>query len=187
MKKWFGIALTLTLLIFAGCESGFQLKKNKTFARKAGETGTNLKVEAQAEAVGLKINWELSEIVAFEQNKLETMDLIKINDLSIVFNSNIEVKQDYQCTNNSSMNYQVRVGSQPVKDVYYAIGYAPCYHEEKLYLGISVMGWNSTGFLQQFILLSLTDDQTVNIEKQILDKNNSKTDLIQWISQQFTK
>jgi len=181
MKKLFTVII-LSSLFAVGCAK----KSNnlaRTIVRPAGTSNPN--TDAQAQAVGLNINWDKTEIAEFGETTITLTHTVSVNGVAQTATHTLSTLAPI-CAERNKFQYNAEMINSTTANVFTAIGSTACWNGTKLYLGLSFMAWGTNSYLtQQFVNLDVTDGAMIQIQKLVSTQTNGVS-LTDWFASQFT-
>lgn len=183
MKKHFALALVISSLLTISCAQKKD-ESSRSIVRRAG-TGSPV-ADAQAQAVGLNISWQKSELNSDDEASSAT-HTFTVNSQTLSVATGISPHAP-DCSIRQNLDYDAIVtNTAPADGIYSAVGYTTCQSGTTLFLGLNFMAWKASGNLvQEFVLLNLnTKNEAVMIQKQVTSQS-SATFLPDWISYNFS-
>lgn len=149
MKKLFAVII-LSGLFTIGCAKKSE-NGARTIVRPAG--ASNPTSDAQAQAVGLNINWDKTEVGEFGETTITLTHNISVNGVAQTATHTISTLAPI-CGERNKLQYNAEMINSPTANIYTAVGSTACWNGTKLYIGLSFMVWGATSYLtQQFVNL----------------------------------
>lgn len=181
MKKLFAVFI-LSGLFTVGCA-----KKSdnlaRTIVRPAGTS--NPTSDAQAQAVGLNINWDKTEVGEFGETTITLTHTISVNGVAQTATQTLSTLAPI-CAERNNLQYNAEMINSPTANIYTAVGSTACWNGTKLYLGLSFMAWGTNSYLtQQFVNIDVTEGSVIQIQK-LVSSQTSGVSLTDWFASQFT-
>ena len=188
MKKYISLVLMAGLFAVGCAKTTSSSSKSISRAGTAGN-GAPTQVDSQAQAIGLNVVWESTEIKE-DDPTVTVSHTFSVNGQKQTITHAVSTNVA-KCSDRARLEYGAEVNSKAVNNVYSAIGYTGCWDDsyKNHYLGISVMAWGTAGtqLVQEFVLMNLTaKGESIMIQKQLSNQSNG-TYLPDWVSYLFNE
>lgn len=181
MKTLLGL-IVFSSLFAVGCAKKSD-SSSRIISRPAGATSSA--TDAQAQAVGLNINWQSTEVNELGETSVTVTHTFSLNGSSQTVSETISTLAPL-CSDRQNLQYDAHVVQSPISNVQAAIGTTACWSGTNLYLGLSFMAWSANQYLtQQFVSLNVTAGQAIQIQK-LVSSLSSGIFLPDWIYSQFS-
>lgn len=187
MKKYLIAVLCLSLMT-AACA-----KKSSTASRTINRPQSTAQTPApgasaadtQAQSVGLNIEWSKTDITEMGESESSLTHTFTVNGVAQTLSHKVNFSAP-ACDNEGALRYDVQMGAplDPKSGPFTAVGTTSCWEGDNYFLGTSFMVWNAQHMTQQFVLMNLTSDSAVQIQKQVVPAG-AGIFLPSWVHSQF--
>lgn len=186
MKNWALLLAAIGVVATTGCNREFvDNSKVKTVMRPAGQQ-TDVATEAQAAAMGVKLQWLQTEIDD-DGDSFYLIHTLLVNDKRHVIAGRVNAGTN-ECHNRDATSYIPMM--MPLEHenyqhglVHVAVGVSSCFGiDGRFYMGLSAMAWNSANIAQELVMLDLDANPEVRQITKSLRTPGSELFLPYWMA-----